>query len=207
MAQTPRHWIKAQAAGEAPGTAAQKQSSRLRAELAGSLGAASWQKRRRTSRRGSVRYDFVERRTRVWPVCVQCRVLLVACPASPARAAAQRSAQRRHLSDEALLVHIGAVFAAHRGAYGWPRVWRQFLCLASMWVCAGAAAFGGITFALVAARFRVVTSDACMAFRTARPARSPSPWLRRPGRAGGVLISLREVWLYLAVVVELLLSP
>jgi transposase InsO family protein len=36
-------------------------------------------------------------------------------------------AQRRHLSDAALLVHIRAVFAAHRGAYGWPRVWRQLL--------------------------------------------------------------------------------
>jgi putative transposase len=28
--------------------------------------------------------------------------------------------QRRHLSDEALLVHIRTVFAENRGAYGWP---------------------------------------------------------------------------------------
>jgi len=34
-------------------------------------------------------------------------------------------ARRRQLSDEALLVHIRAVYAAHRGAYGWPRIWRQ----------------------------------------------------------------------------------
>jgi transposase InsO family protein len=34
-------------------------------------------------------------------------------------------AQRRHLSDEALLVHIGAVYAENRGAYGWPRIWHQ----------------------------------------------------------------------------------
>ncbi len=34
-------------------------------------------------------------------------------------------AQRRHLSDEALLVHISAVYAENRGAYGWPRIWRQ----------------------------------------------------------------------------------
>jgi hypothetical protein len=33
--------------------------------------------------------------------------------------------QRRHLSDEALLVHIRAVYAKNRGAYGWPRIWRQ----------------------------------------------------------------------------------
>lgn len=35
--------------------------------------------------------------------------------------------QRRHLSDAALLVHIRAVFAAYRGADGWPRMWRQLL--------------------------------------------------------------------------------
>jgi len=34
-------------------------------------------------------------------------------------------AQRRHLSDEALLVHISAIYAENRGAYGWPRIWRQ----------------------------------------------------------------------------------
>ena len=33
--------------------------------------------------------------------------------------------QRRHLSDEALLVHIRAVYAKNRGAYGWPRIWRE----------------------------------------------------------------------------------
>jgi putative transposase len=33
--------------------------------------------------------------------------------------------RRRHLSDQALLVHIRAVYAENRGAYGWPRIWRQ----------------------------------------------------------------------------------
>src|SRR3984885_11352418 len=33
--------------------------------------------------------------------------------------------ERRHLSDEAVLVHIRAVFAENRGAYGWPRIWRE----------------------------------------------------------------------------------
>ena len=36
-------------------------------------------------------------------------------------------ARRRHLSAEALLVHIRAVYAANRGAYGWPRIWREIL--------------------------------------------------------------------------------
>jgi transposase InsO family protein len=34
-------------------------------------------------------------------------------------------ARRRHLSAEALVVHIRAVYAANRGAYGWPRIWRE----------------------------------------------------------------------------------
>ena len=32
---------------------------------------------------------------------------------------------RRHLSEAALIVEIRTGFAAARGAYGWPRVWRQ----------------------------------------------------------------------------------
>lgn len=37
------------------------------------------------------------------------------------------SAPRRHLSDEALLVHIKAIHAQTRGAYGWPRIWRELV--------------------------------------------------------------------------------
>lgn len=37
------------------------------------------------------------------------------------------AAQRRHLSDDALLVHIKAVHAESRGSYGWPRVFKELL--------------------------------------------------------------------------------
>ena len=36
-------------------------------------------------------------------------------------------AQRQRLSDEALLVHIKALHAETRGAYGWPRIWRELV--------------------------------------------------------------------------------
>ena len=36
-------------------------------------------------------------------------------------------AQRQRLSDEALLVHIKALHAQTRGAYGWPRIWRSLV--------------------------------------------------------------------------------
>ena len=75
-----------------------------------------------------MRYAFVERHKRVWPIRVQCRVLGVSVSGYHQHVRRRKQiAQRRHLSDAALLVHIRAVFAAHRGAYGWPRVWRQLL--------------------------------------------------------------------------------
>ncbi len=37
------------------------------------------------------------------------------------------AAQRRHLSDDALLVHIKAIHTETRGCYGWPRIWKELL--------------------------------------------------------------------------------
>ena len=73
-----------------------------------------------------MKYAFIERHRYLWPICVQCRVLLVSVSGYHQHLARRRQiAQRRHLNDEALLVHISAVYAENRGAYGWPRIWRQ----------------------------------------------------------------------------------
>ena len=81
-----------------------------------------------------MRYAFVERHRGTWPIVVQCRVLQVsasgyhqdrlrqAADAGPNRPAVQPG---RRLSDTALAVHIKAVFAEMKGAYGWPRIWRE----------------------------------------------------------------------------------
>jgi putative transposase len=37
------------------------------------------------------------------------------------------SAQRRHLSDDALLVHIKAIHTETCGSYGWPRTWKELV--------------------------------------------------------------------------------
>ena len=75
-----------------------------------------------------MRYAFIERHKRVWPISVQCRVLQVSVSGYHQHVRRRKQmAQRRHLSDAALLVHIRAVFAANREAYGWPRVWRELL--------------------------------------------------------------------------------
>jgi len=73
-----------------------------------------------------MKYAFIQRHKRIWPIRVQCRVLRVSVSGYHQHLARRRDIdRRRHLSDEALLVHIRAVYAENRGAYGWPRVWRQ----------------------------------------------------------------------------------
>jgi len=75
-----------------------------------------------------VRYAFIQHHRLVWPISVQCHVLQVSVSGYHQHEKRRKQiAQRRHLSDAALLVHIRAVFVANRGAYGWPRVWRQLL--------------------------------------------------------------------------------
>ena len=78
-----------------------------------------------------MRYAFIERHRTVWPIVVQCRVLEVSVSgygryrAHQAAAAAPASPTSGRLSDMALLVRIRAVFQEMKGAYGWPRVWRE----------------------------------------------------------------------------------
>ena len=73
-----------------------------------------------------MKYAFIQRNRRVWPIRVQCRVLRVSVSGYHEHWVRRRDmVRRRHLSDEALLVHIRAVYAENRGAYGWPRIWRQ----------------------------------------------------------------------------------
>jgi len=73
-----------------------------------------------------MKYAFVRRHRRVWPIRVQCGVLRVSVSGYHEHLGRRREVvPRRHLSDEALLMRIRAVYAAHRGAYGWPRIWRE----------------------------------------------------------------------------------
>jgi hypothetical protein len=73
-----------------------------------------------------VRYAFIDRHRSVWPVCVQCRVLGVSATGyHQHRLRRAKIGQRRHMTDEALLAHIRSVHAETRGAYGWPRIWRE----------------------------------------------------------------------------------
>jgi hypothetical protein len=78
--------------------------------------------RKRRNRQGpEVKYAFIQRHRRIWPIRVQCRGLCVSISGYHQHQRRRRDiAQRRHLSVEALLVHIRAVYAENREAYGWP---------------------------------------------------------------------------------------
>ena len=73
-----------------------------------------------------MKYAWIEKNRLRWPVCIQCHVLEVSVSGYHQHLARRKKiATRRHLSQTALLVEIRAVYAETRGAYGWPRVWRQ----------------------------------------------------------------------------------
>ena len=192
-------------------TAEQMENSRLRAELArvtmerDILGKATAY----FSKVAEMKYAFIQRNKLVWPISVQCRVLLVSVSGYYEHLARRVDiAQRRHLSDEALLVHISAVYAENRGAYGWPRIWRQ---LREGGICVGKQRVQRLMQkhsiqARGKRRFRVLTSDSKHDLPIA-----PNV-LDRKFRVGApnqvwvgdlTYIPTEEGWLFLAVVIDL----
>jgi putative transposase len=66
-----------------------------------------------------MKYAFIRRHWRVWPIGIQCGVLKVSASGYHEHFAKKlRIAGRRHLSEEALTVHVRATYQENRGAYG-----------------------------------------------------------------------------------------
>ena len=146
-----------------------------------------------------MKYAFIHRHKRVWPISVQCRVLLVSVSGYHEHLARRvHIAQRRHLSDEALLVHISAVYAENRGAYGWPRIWRQ-LRVQRLMQKHGIQARGK-------RKFRVATTDSKHGLPIAPNVLDRKFTVAAPNQAwvGDLTyIATEEGWLFLAVVIDL----
>ncbi|CAK0746713.1 transposase [Azospirillaceae bacterium] len=75
-----------------------------------------------------MKYAFIQRHRQHWPVSIQCSVLGV----SPRgfrdyvrQLTAAATGRTGRVHDMALLAHIKAIHAETRGAYGWPRIWRE----------------------------------------------------------------------------------
>jgi transposase InsO family protein len=156
-----------------------------------------------------MKYAWIEKNKLLWPVCVQCRVLGVSASGYRQHLARRKKIlTRRHLDETALLVEIRAVHAEARGAYGWPRVWRQ---LKQQGVRVGKRRVQrtmqreGIR-GRGKRRFRVVTTDSNHALPIAPNLLARNFNVIRPNAvwAGDMTyIPTAEGWLYLAVVLDL----
>ena len=156
-----------------------------------------------------MKYAWIEKHKWRWPVCAQCRVLGVSASGYRQHLARRKKIlTRRHLSETALLVEIRAVHAEARGAYGWPRVWRQ---LKASGVRVGKRRVertmrqNGLQ-GRGKRRFRVATTDSNHALPIAPNllARNFNVPAANTVWAGDMTyISTGEGWLYLAVVLDL----
>ena len=147
--------------------------------------------------------------TGAWPISVPCGVLEVSvsgylehrAPTAPSRP------PRRHLSDDALLVHIKAIHAEIKGDYGWPRIWKELLARG---IRVGKER---VQQAHAAARHQApgkrkfkVTTDSNHDLPIAQTCWTRTSRRRRPTRSGAsdiTYIATDEGWLYLAVVIDL----
>jgi transposase InsO family protein len=145
----------------------------------------------------------------VWPISVQCRVLEVSVAGYHEHFVRRASAaQRRHLSDDALLVHIKAIYAEARCGYGWPRAWKELLARGirvgkerarKLMQQHGIQARGK-------RRFRVVTTDSKHDLPVAPNLLERRFNVAAPDRAWAgdiTYIATDEGWLFLAVVIDL----
>ena len=78
-----------------------------------------------------MRYAWITRHKRQWPISLQCGVLGVSASGYfehiACRGSNAPSKPGRRLSDEAVLAHIKAAHAGSKGEYGWPRIWKDLL--------------------------------------------------------------------------------
>ncbi len=78
-----------------------------------------------------MRYAWITRHKRRWPISLQCEVLGVSTSgyfehiASRGSKAPSKPGGRQ--SDEAVLAHIKAAHAGSKGEYGWPRIWKELV--------------------------------------------------------------------------------
>jgi transposase InsO family protein len=78
-----------------------------------------------------VKYAWINRHKRQWPISLQCEVLGVSASGYfehiASRMSKGPSKPGRRLSDEAVLAHIKAAHAGSKGEYGWPRIWKELV--------------------------------------------------------------------------------
>ncbi len=155
-----------------------------------------------------MKYAHIHRSRHLWPIRLQCAVLEVSFTGyHQHHLRRQQIAGRRSMTELALLVHIRAIHAELRGAYGWPRMWRE---MRRRGVRVGKQRVQrlmqqhGIR-ARGQRRFRVTTTNSNHALPIAPNLLDRNFTADRPNTAwtGDVTyIATEEGWLYLAVVMD-----
>lgn len=156
-----------------------------------------------------MKYALIRRNRRLWPIRVQCRMLGVSVAGYHEHFLGRlHIVRRRHLTAEAIVVPIRAVYAANRGAYGWPRIWRE---LHAQGIRVGKQRVQrlmrqhGIR-ARGKRRFRVTTTDSRHSLPIAPNLLNRNFTVAAPNQAwtGDITyIPTSEGWLFLAVVIDL----
>ena len=156
-----------------------------------------------------MKYAHIYRNRCLWPVRLQCEVLGVSFTGyHQHHLRRHRIIHRRHLSDAALLVHIRAIHAELRGAYGWPRMWRE-LRRRGLRVGKERVRLLMRRHAIQARgkrKFRVTTTDSNHSMPIAPNLLKRNFTVAKPNTAwtGDITyIATEEGWLYLAVVMDL----
>ena len=156
-----------------------------------------------------MKYAHISRSRHLWPVRMQCEVLDVSFTGYPQHQLRRKQiAGRRHMTEAALLVHIRAIHAELRGAYGWPRMWRE---LRRRGVRVGKERVRVLMQqhdiqGRGKRRFRVTTTDSKHSLPIAPNLLDRNFTVTQPNTTwtGDVTyIATEEGWLYLAVVIDL----
>ena len=156
-----------------------------------------------------MKYAFIQRHRRVWPIRVQCHVLRVSVSGYHQHLARRKElAGRRHLSETAQIAHIRAVHAENRGAYGWPRIWRE---LRDRGIRVGKERVQRLMqqYGIRGRgkrRFRVMTTDSRHELPIAPNLLNRNFTVAAPNQAWAgdiTYIQTEEGWLFLAVVIDL----
>ena len=156
-----------------------------------------------------MKYAHIYRYQHLWPIRLQCKVLKVSFTGyHQHQLRLEKISSRRHMAKAALLVHVRAIHAELRGAYGWPRMWRE---LRHRGVRVGKERVrlvmqqAGIQ-ARGKRKFRVTTTDSNHDHPIAPNLLNRNFTIEKPNTTwtGDVTyIATEQGWLYLAVVIDL----
>ena len=158
-----------------------------------------------------MKYAWIGRHQKQWPITLQCDVLNVSTSGyfehQRRKASGQPAQLGNRLSDEALLAHIKAAHAGSKGEYGWPRIWKELLAngvrvgkerIQRLMKLHGIKARGKRKFVVTTDSKHNLPIAPNLLNRDFQPAQPDAVW------AGDITyIQTDEGWLYLAAVIDL----